>query len=71
MSTLPYSLSNNNVPKDFDIFSPVFCVVITCQCRLRKSCMWANDYLQYGYVLYIYIYISFNVYCIHFTTVLK
>jgi hypothetical protein len=73
MSTPPYSLSNNNVPKDFDIFSPVFCVAITCQCCLRKSCMWANDYLQYRYVLFIlYIYkICFNVYCIHCTTVLK
>jgi hypothetical protein len=53
MSNLPYSLSNNNVPKDFDIFSPVFCATIAGQCYLRKSCKWANAYLQYQYVLYI------------------
>jgi len=53
MSNLPYNLSNNNIPKDVDIFSPVFCVAISCQCSLRKSCKWANDYLQYRYVWYI------------------
>ena len=46
MSNLSYSLSIYNGPKDFDIFSPVFCVAITCQCCLRKSCKWPNGYLQ-------------------------
>jgi len=32
MFTPPHKLSNNNVPTDFDIFSPVFCAAIRCQC---------------------------------------
>jgi hypothetical protein len=53
MSNLPYSISKNNVLKDFDIFSPVFCAAITRQSCLRKSRKWANDHLQYQYVLHI------------------
>ena len=45
MSKFPYSLSKNNVPKDYDIFSPVFCVAITYQFCLRKSWKWAKAYL--------------------------
>ena len=57
MSTLPYRISNNNVPKGFDIFSPVFFVALTRQCCLRKSCKRANAYLQYHYVLCkLYVY---------------
>jgi len=72
-SHLPYSLSNNNVPKDFNIFIPVFCAAITCQYCLRKSCKWANVCLQYQYVLCIpYIYKTlFIIYYKHFSTVLK
>jgi hypothetical protein len=73
MPSPPYGISYNNVPEDFNIFSPVFCADITCQCCLRKSCKWANYYLQYQYVLYIlYVHKNlFNIYNTHFTTTLK
>lgn len=75
MSNLPYSISNNNVPKDFDIFDPVFCVAITWQCCLRKPCKWANAYLQYQYVLYIlYVYKVFiccTLYTFYYSTKIK
>jgi hypothetical protein len=73
MSNLSYGHSKNNVPKYFDIFSPVFCVAITCQCVYVNSAsgqMFTYSTNMYC-IFFMYIKNLFNIYYIHFTTLLK